>query len=140
MISPPDFAALQVGDALPALVLPVVARRTLALYAGASGDDNPIHIDIDFARAAGVGDVFAHGMLQMAYLGRLLTNWVPQAHLRSFSARFTAITRVGEALTCTGVIAEKTERLGERLVRLDLSVTGAGGEQKVSGQALIVLA
>ena len=45
----------------------------LALFAGASGDHNPIHIDIDFARKAGMPDVFAHGMLSMAWLGRLLT-------------------------------------------------------------------
>jgi acyl dehydratase len=135
----PDFHRFTVGDSIPPLVLPAVARRTLALYAGASGDDNPIHIDLDFARAAGAGDVFAHGMLSMAYLGRLLTNWVPQSRLRSFNARFTAITRIGEALTCTGVIAEKIERDGEKRVRLDLAVTSESGEVKVIGQAMVVL-
>ena len=41
-------------------------RATLALFAGASGDHNPIHIDLDVARSAGLDDVFAHGMLSMA--------------------------------------------------------------------------
>ena len=135
----PDFHSFSVGDRIPSLVLPPVARRTLALYAGASGDDNPIHIDLDFARAAGAGDVFAHGMLSMAYLGRLLTNWVPQSRLRSFNARFTAITRIGEVLTCTGVIAEKIEQDGEKLVRLDLAVASESGDIKVTGQATVVL-
>lgn len=48
------------GTTLPPLRLPPVSRTTLALYAGASGDHNPIHIDLDVARSAGLGDVFAH--------------------------------------------------------------------------------
>ena len=58
------YDAVSVGDVLPPLSLPPVTRATLALYAGASGDHNPIHIDVDFARAAGMPDVFAHGMLR----------------------------------------------------------------------------
>jgi acyl dehydratase len=74
----PHFADILVGAELPPLTLPPLTRHTLALYCGASGDHNPIHVDIDFAKAAGLPDVFAHGMLSMAWLGRLLTNWVPQ--------------------------------------------------------------
>ena len=87
--------------------LPPLTRTTLALYAGASGDHNPIHIDIDFARAAGMPDVFAHGMLSMAWLGRLLTDWAPQRDLREFSVRFTAMTHVGERIVCTGRVSGK---------------------------------
>ena len=88
---------LAIGSALPPFVAPPLTRLTLALYAGASGDHNPIHVDLDFARRAGMPDVFAHGMLSMAYLGRLLTNWVPQQAIREFSVRFAAITQVGDA-------------------------------------------
>ena len=65
-MNPPTFDSVQVGDALPPLQLPPVDRTTLALFAGASGDHNPIHIDIDVARRAGMPDVFAQGMLGMA--------------------------------------------------------------------------
>ena len=74
----PTYDSVTVGDEIAPLALPPLTRATLALYAGASGDHNPVHIDIDFARAAGMPDVFAHGMLSMAWLGRLLTNWAPQ--------------------------------------------------------------
>ena len=57
----PSFAQVQVGETLPELQLPPVDRTTLALFAGASGDHNPMHIDIDVARRAGAPDVFAHG-------------------------------------------------------------------------------
>ena len=54
--------AWQVGAELPARTLPPITRTALALYAGGSGDHNPLHVDIDYARAAGMEDVFAHGM------------------------------------------------------------------------------
>ena len=76
----PHRDEVSVGQELPPLKLPPITRTTLALFAGASGDHNPVHIDIDFARAAGMPDVFAHGMLSMAYLGRFLTQ-CPRRHI-----------------------------------------------------------
>ncbi len=58
---------MQTGDTFT-LEVPQIRRRTLALYAGASGDHNPVHIDTDECHAVGIPDVFAHGMLSMAYL------------------------------------------------------------------------
>jgi acyl dehydratase len=138
-MTPHDFDALAVGDPLPELLLPPIDRSTLALFAGASGDHNPIHIDIDFARRAGMPDVFAHGMLSMAWLGRLLTRWVPQASLRSFGVRFLGIAHLGDAIRCTGRVAEKLERDGERLLRVELAAVNQYGERKVLGEALIAL-
>lgn len=129
------FDALEVGGTLPTFTAEPLSRLTLALYAGASGDHNPIHIDLDFAKQAGMPDVFAHGMLSMAYLGRLLTNWVPQRAIREFSVRFAAITHVGDAVSCTGVITEKDETT--RTVRIVLSTRNQHGEIKLSGEALI---
>ena len=86
---------VQVGTELPVLETDPITRLTLALYCGASGDHNPIHVDTDFAKSAGMPDVFAHGMLSAAWLGRLLTNWVPQSAIRSLDVRFVAITQVG---------------------------------------------
>ncbi len=132
-----SYEAIDVGDTLPPLTLPPLTRTTLALYAGASGDHNPMHIDIDFARAAGMPDVFAHGMLSMAWLGRLLTLWVPQRDLREFSVRFSAMTHVGERIVCTGRVTEKLERDGERLVRVAVATANEAGEVKLTGEALI---
>lgn len=134
-----DFDAVEVGDTLPPLVLPPLTRTTLALYAGGSGDLNPLHVDIDFAKAAGLDDVIAHGMLSMAWLARMLTSWTEQRNLREFGVRFSAITRVGERITCTGQVAAKLERDGERLVRVEVKTTNEAGEVKLAGDALIAL-
>ena len=133
------FDAVNVGDALPGFETEPISRLALALYCGASGDHNPIHVDIDFARAAGQPDVFAHGMLSMAYLGRLLTRWVPQQQLRQYGVRFVAITHVGERITCRGTVAEKFEAEGEPRVRLELSTVGSDGQVKLSGEAVVAL-
>jgi acyl dehydratase len=114
------YDALNVGDDLPTLTSDPISRHTLALYCGASGDHNPIHVDLDYAKTAGLDDVIAHGVLSMGYLARLLTNWVPQRQIRSYKTRFTAITNVGDTVTCTGKVAEKFEAEGEKRVRLEL--------------------
>jgi len=131
------YDAVNVGDVLPPLSLPPLTRTTLALYAGASGDHNPMHIDIDFARAAGMPDVFAHGMLSMAWLGRLLTEWAPQRDLREWSVRFSAITHVGERIVCSGRVTEKLERDGEPLIRVAVATANEAGAVKLTGEALI---
>jgi acyl dehydratase len=136
---PAMFNSVGIGDELPPLSLPPVTRTTLALYAGASGDHNPIHLDIDFARAAGMPDVFAHGMLLMAWLGRLLTNWAPQRDLREFGVRFSAITNVGERITCTGRVVDKQQRDGEQVVKIEVKAINDAGEVKVVGDAWIAL-
>ena len=136
----PAFEALHKDDSLPPLVIGPISRQTLALYAGASGDHNPMHIDSDFAKQSGMDDVFAHGMLSMAYLGRLLTNWVPQTALREFSTRFSAITHVGDQLTCQGIVTETFERANEHCVRLRLTAANQQGEIKLQGEAVIAFA
>ena len=115
-----NYDSLKVGDELPAMTTAPVSRHTLALYCGASGDHNPIHVDLDYAKAAGLDDVIAHGVLSMGYLARMLNNWVPQQKIRSYRTRFTAMTNVGDTVTCTGRILEKLVVDGEKRVRLEL--------------------
>ena len=133
----PRYDEVQVGDALPALDLPPINRTTLALFAGASGDHNPIHIDTDFARKAGMPDVFAHGMLGMAWLGRLLTNWAPQSRLRRFDVRFQGITHLANAISCTGRVVEKRD--ADRSVRVEVQSSNQHGQTKIAGDAWISL-
>ena len=135
----PTYDAVKIGDELPALQLPPVDRTTLALFAGASGDHNPIHIDTDFARKSGMPDVFAQGMLGMAWLGRLLTQWAPQSQLRRFDVRFQGITHLGHAVRCGGRVVEKLEHEGERCVRVEVQSANQYGQTRIAGEALVAL-
>lgn len=133
------FDVVEIGDILPLLTLEPINRTTLALFAGASGDHNQVHIDTDYARKAGMPDVFAHGMLSMAYLGRLLTRWVDQRQLREFGVRFVGITHLGHQVTCTGRVVDKFEVDGERRVKLEIQTANQYGEPRVVGEAVVAL-
>ncbi|HEX4356473.1 MAG TPA: MaoC/PaaZ C-terminal domain-containing protein [Pseudonocardia sp.] len=115
------------------LAAPKVTRTVLALYAGASGDHNPVHIDIDECHAVGIPDVFAHGMLSMAYLGRLLTDRFPSDRIRSFAVRFTSVTPVNAVPTCTATVGEVTDGLAH----LELRVALPDGTVTLTGSATI---
>lgn len=130
---------LKIGDILEPLIQKPISRSTLALFAGASGDHNPIHIDIDFAKSVGLDDVFAHGMLGMAYLGRFLTLFTDQKNLRSYSVRFSSITQVGAELKCSGKVTEIFEEKDEKFMKLELSATDQNNDVKLMGDAVIAL-
>ena len=131
--------ACEVGFIIPPVQHPPISRTTLALYADASGDHNPIHIDIDLARAAGFDDVIAHGMLSAAYLGRLVTDWAGQDVLLSFAVRFVGVTAVHDVLTCAGVVTGRSFQDGKECLSVALTCMNQQGELKVKGEAMVVL-
>ncbi|MEV6424634.1 MaoC/PaaZ C-terminal domain-containing protein [Streptomyces sp. NPDC051662] len=124
---------IRVGTELPPLRVEPISRTTLALFAGASGDHNPIHLDLDVAKSAGLDDVFCHGMLSMAYLGRLLTGWVPQSRIRSYRVRFVSITPVHGQPTCTGTVVS----LDHDEATVELTITLEDGTITLTGDAVI---
>lgn len=126
---------LSLGDTIT-LEAPKITRTALALYAGASGDHNPVHIDLDACRAVGIEDVFAHGMLSMAYLGRLLTDNIVQQRIRSYGVRFVAITPVNATPTCSA----KVVKVEDGLAHLDLSVILPSGTVTLTGSAVVTTA
>ena len=134
----PKYESLNVGDEIPALKISPVTRHTLALYCGASGDHNPIHVDQDYAKSVGLDDVIAHGMLSAGYLARMLTDWVPQSAIRSINNRFTAMTHVGDSVTCKGKVAEKFENDNEKLVRIEMQAHTPEA-QTIIAEAVIAL-
>ncbi len=126
---------VSLGHNLDPVIVGPITRHMLALYCGASGDHNPIHVDSDFAKAAGMGDVFAHGMLSMAFLGRVLTNWVPQEKIQEFEVRFTTIVRVGDIVTATGKVISVANGSAE----LEMHASNQNGEVVIKGRASVVL-
>src|ERR1700712_4846545 len=134
-----SYDQIAVGDTLPEHTSGEITRHVLALYCGASGDHNPMHVDIDFAKKFGMPDVFAHGMLSMAFLAQLLTKWVPQDRIRHWGVRFTAITPVHAKVICTGKVVEKFEADGEKRVRLEINAKTDAGLHTLAGDAVIAL-
>ena len=128
---------IEVGMALPEKVF-YIDRTLLKAYADASGDQNPIHQNEEFALSVGLPNVISHGMLTMALAGKYVTEWAGgSAKVREFSARFIkpVIVPAGEKVDLT-VVATVTEVDGNT-VKLDITATSAG--VKVLGMAKAVV-
>jgi acyl dehydratase len=133
--------ATALTDGVEAPVKEVTLSRTdLVIYAGASGDYNPMHHDEVKAQKAKLPSVFGHGMLSMGILGTALTDFVGVDNLRHYSVRFVKQTWPGETLRTKIVVKGTREEGGETLVDLDCTLENADGEAKVAGEATAVVA
>jgi acyl dehydratase len=133
------LADVAVGTELPPVKVRV-QRVSLVMYAGASGDFNPIHWNERFAKAVGLPDVISHGMLTMASAGRVVTDWIgdPGA-LVEYGVRFTRPVVVpdddkGATVEYTGVVGEVRD---DGTVRVDITAKFDG--QTVLGKAEAVV-
>ena len=130
---------IEIGASIPPLSRGPVNRTQLALFAGASGDHNPIHLDDDVARAGGLDGVIVHGMLMMAILGQMLTGWTSQARVKKFSSRFAAMAVPGDTIVCSGVVVGKREEDGERLADMEVRAENQDGNVLLKGAATVVV-
>jgi len=132
-----------ISDQLPPLVKPPVTQEQLRLYASASGDFNPIHLDEDAARRVGLEGVIAHGMLSMAFLGQFVSLQIadiPGAAISHLHVRFQSMVRLGDTLTCRGTVKERhTEDDGRTVVALECWVQNQHGEKVTVGDATVSL-
>ncbi len=136
------FEDVEVGHALPPLVKGPIAQIQLTRYAGASGDFNPIHQDEAFARAAGMGGVFAHGMLSMGFVAQAVTDWLGVGTVQKIGVRFAGLVRLEDVITCRGTVVAKRaakEHEEQNLVELELWAENQKGEKVVTGRATAAL-
>ena len=128
---------IEVGTALPERVFEI-DRALLVAYANASGDQNPIHQNEEFALSVGLPNVIAHGMLTMALVGKYVSDFAGgSANVLEYGARFIkpVIVPAGQKVDLT-VSATVTE-VSDGKVSISLSATSAG--IKVLGMAKAVV-
>jgi acyl dehydratase len=128
---------IEVGAELPEKIF-YLDRELLKRYADASGDQNPIHQNEEFAVSVGLPNVIAHGMLTMALVGKYISDFAGgSAKVVEFGARFTkpVIVPAGQKvdLTVSATVAE----ISEGKISITLSATSAG--VKVLGMAKAVV-
>lgn len=128
-------APLTVGSRVPDLMMDPITRTQLALFAGASGDHNPIHLDDEEARRGGLPGVITHGMLTMAFLGEFVERLAGRDNLRHFDARFVAMAQPGDQITCAGEVAARDDEAGEHLVTVNVTATNQAGTKVAEGVA-----
>jgi len=132
-----QFASVEEGQDIPELRVGPIKQMDLVRYAGASGDFNPIHNDVEFAKSAGLPGTIAHGMYIMALMGRLVTNWVSPAQVKYYGVKFKGMSLPGEMVVLTGKVKKKKEENGEKLIMVSLTAANEKGEVKVGGDLTV---
>lgn len=114
----PSLDALEVGQEVFEAAK-VVKREDVKAYADASGDQNPLHQDDEFARSVGFPGIIAHGMFSMAHVAKAVKDWAgsPTA-LRSLAVQFRAVVYMDETLLAKGKVAAVDPSTGD--VTLDV--------------------
>jgi acyl dehydratase len=129
---------IQVGATLEEKVF-YLDRAMLKAYADASGDQNPIHQNEEFAKAVGLPNVIAHGMLTMALVGKYVSDWAGGTQqVKEFSGRFMkpVVVPANEKVDLT-VSATVTKVEGNEVI-LDLNATSAGVKVFGLSEAVVV--
>ena len=132
------LAGTSVGDTIESRTI-AVGRDTLVAYAAASGDQNPIHQDEQFARSVGLPDVIAHGMWTMGAAGSVVEEWAGDGgRVVEFGTRFTkpvVVPQDGGAIEVGGVVKAVDEQTRRATVELTATSEGA----KVLGRCIAVV-
>jgi acyl dehydratase len=127
---------VQVGATRSMVVVDNLTRTQIVMYAGASGDYNPLHTDEEYTtKVAGYPSVFAHGMLSMGATGRVLTDWFGVDRLTRYGVRFVNQVWPGDSLTATATVSAVRQEGGRHLVDLEITTTNQDGKPVVTGTA-----
>ncbi len=127
-----NASELNVGDTYTERLVEDLKRTQIVMYAGASGDYNPVHTDEVFTtKVAGYPSVFAHGMLTMGMTGKMLTNYVGDGRLAEYGVRFTSQVFPGDTLDATATVTA----VADGVVELDVSTVNQEGVEVLKGSA-----
>ena len=133
------YEDVEVGTEIPALVKHPTSQQ-LVRWAGVSGDYYQIHYDKDFAQRAKLPGVIVHGMLQMTFLGQLMSDWIgDEGALKKMSCNYRAMFFPGEDATIKGKVTKKYVEGGEHFVECDIWVENPKGEKTAQGTAVAIL-
>jgi acyl dehydratase len=131
-----NAADLKVGDQREQVLVDDLTRTQIVMYAGASGDYNPLHTDEKFAReVAGYPGIFAHGMLSMGLTGRIVTDWFGDGRLTKYGVRFVRQVWPGDTLTATATVDAIREEEGVPFADVSITTVNQDGTTVVSGSA-----
>ena len=127
---------IKIGDSYQEEVCENLSRTQIVMYAGSSGDYNPLHTDEIYTKEiAGYPSVFAHGMLSMGMTGKMLTNFVGDGNLTYYGVRFTAQVFPGATLTAKATISDIREENGTKIADLEISTLDQDRVEVIKGKA-----
>ena len=133
-------AEIKIGQDLPKRVKPIT-QDEINLYARASRDFNPIHIDPVFAMQTAAKGTIAHGMLVLAYVSQMMTeafglNWLSRGR---FNIRFKAAAKPGDILTIQGKVEKIENQPMQTQIVCSVLCSNQNNEANITGEAIVRL-
>lgn len=125
---------IRVKDKLP-VVIREINQEKIDLYAEASGDFNPLHVDPEFAKNTMFGGTIAHGMLTLAYISQVMGEFHEEGWVNGgeMEINFLAPVKPGDTITCTGEVVE----VGEDRITCNVECRNQRGETVAAGNASV---
>lgn len=133
------YDTVEIGDPVTPLTKPPVTRVQIAKFAGASRDFSPLHIDDDFAKAAGYGGVFAHGGIALGFATEAVAKWLENGRVVTTHGRFQRLVWPGDILTAKGVVVDRHDHTGEPRIEVDVWAENQNHDIVMKGQITCVL-
>jgi 3-hydroxybutyryl-CoA dehydratase len=132
------LSTIQIGSEIPE-EKKVITQENIMLYARASRDFNPIHIDEEFAKETPLGGTVAHGMLILSYISELMTEsfgkeWVSGGKL---NVRFKAPARPGDIITVSGKVRKIEKLEGNTVINCEVLCANQRGDTVISGESIV---
>jgi acyl dehydratase len=133
------FEDVEPGDQLPAIIKHPTVEQ-LVMWAGASGDYNPVHFNKDIALSQGLPDVIVQGRLKSSFLCHLLTDWIGErGFLKKLACQHRGLDVPGNDLLCKGRVVSKYTKDGEHYVECEVWIENSQGQKTVRGSAVVIL-
>lgn len=133
------YEDVQEGMEIPTLEK-TPSTTTLVMWAGASGDFNPLHFDKDHAGKLGFPSVIVHGRLGAAYLSQLITDWIGEkGEMKKMSVQYRGNAFPGQKFICKGKVTKKYVEGNDHIVECEIWGENAEGNKVTPGSAVVTL-
>ena len=131
----PSFDQIKIGDEIPA-ICKTITQEKINRYADASGDYNPIHVDPEFAKNTMFKGTIGHGMMTLAYISEMMTNWLGSGWIYggNMEVTFFAPTRPELSYAIKGKVVDKKEEAGKKVVECEIWCEDQDGNKVVAGK------
>ena len=133
------FSSVEPGDPVTPMTKPPVTRVQIARFAGASQDYSPLHIDDEFAKSAGYGGVFAHGLIGLGFATEAISRWLENGRILTVATKFQKLVWPGDILTAKGVVVDVEEEGGEFRINVDVWTENQNHDIVMKGQVTCLL-
>ena len=135
------YEDVEQGMKLPSKSKGPLTVTDMVVFAGASGDFNPIHHDREHARDyEGLPDVILHGQCKLAFLAQVVTDWIGvEGRIKKLGAQYRGMDIVGDTVVSRGRVIRKYTEAGESLVDLELWNENGRVGTTVVGTAIVSL-